>query len=259
MSRQIAPGRELADLLAAPAILELPSICDPLGARAAVDAGYRALALPAYAVGAHLPPGAELSPTAAAETVRRIHAVSGVPLVVDTDAAWDGGDNLAAALRRLAAAGAAGVQLSSRYLPDGAPLEGGDVRRRTHDALMDRVGVAVDAASGMVIAARYDVDTDDGYAVTLERGAALLAAGADALLLQSANQSVLARLAADLPAARLIYASNPARPCQPAVYPPQILQGWGFAAVSNKYHRCYCARATEFARDTRQPHVAGKG
>jgi 2-methylisocitrate lyase-like PEP mutase family enzyme len=228
----------LRELLAAPAILEQPVVCDPLGARAAADAGYQAVTLPGYAIGAHLPGDRLLSVGCIERAVQRIAESCGVPVMLDADTGWD----VPSALGRFAAAGAAAVHLNSPYLPSSVPFHAAVDRRRAHDHLLIRVRAAAGCGADVVIAARCDIDDADGYGAALDRGGRLLEAGVDALVVHSADDTNLAHLAADLPDAWLIYSAVPALPSSPVVHPVAQLQTWGYAAVSNKYHHCYCAR-----------------
>jgi 2-methylisocitrate lyase-like PEP mutase family enzyme len=250
-------AQRLRELLEAPRILEIPTVCDPLGARAAADSGYQAVTLAGYAIGAHLPSGSALSLAYVESTVRRVFRACGVPVLLDADAGWGDGADLTTAIGRLARAGAAGIQLSSQHLPSAVPFDRRFERRRSHHDLVKRVGEAADSMA--LIAARCDIDIDDGHEVALERAAELIAAGAGALLVHSADDAILRYFADALPDARLIYAANPALPCLPSVYPAEKLELWGYSAVNNKYHRCYCTRTNPTVTwALREPHAASR-
>lgn len=231
----------LRELLAAPPILEQPVVCDPLGARAAADAGYQAVTLPAYAIGAHVPGDRLLTVDDIERTVHRVAEACDVPVLLDADTGWD----VPSALCRFVAAGVAAVHLNSPYLPTSATFDTLVERRRAHDELLGRVQAATGCDTDVLITARCDLDDRDGYGAALDRADALLAAGVDALLVHSLDDANLRTFAADLADACLIYAPLATLPSRPAVYSVAQLHDWGFAAVSNKYHHCYCARTTQ--------------
>src|ERR1700743_3015687 len=114
--RPVAPAR-LRTLLAGPGILELPTVCDPLGARTAAAAGFAAVTLPGFAVGAHLPGDTLLTLADVERAVGRVADAGGVPVLLDADTGWIPPADLPAAVRRLARAGAAAVRLSTQHLP----------------------------------------------------------------------------------------------------------------------------------------------
>ncbi|HEX3649492.1 MAG TPA: isocitrate lyase/phosphoenolpyruvate mutase family protein [Pseudonocardiaceae bacterium] len=244
MSRR--ESSDLRELLGAPAITELPTVCDPLGARTAVAAGFGAVTLPGFAVGAHLPGDALLSLADVARAVGRVADAAGVPVLLDADTGWVPLADLPTAVRGLAAAGAAAIRLSGQHVPAAVPFQDPVEHRRAHTELLRRVEAV--AGADVVLTVRCDVDTE-GYDTAVERAADLLAAGAEALLVGSTDEPVLARLPAEFPDARLIHATSPARPGHPATYPVDRLAAWGYAGVGNQYHRCYCARLAPHAAD----------
>ncbi|HEY1570471.1 MAG TPA: isocitrate lyase/phosphoenolpyruvate mutase family protein [Pseudonocardiaceae bacterium] len=250
--RSVAPAR-LRTLLAGPGILELPTVCDPLGARTAVAAGFAAVTLPGFAVGAHLPGDTLLTLADVERAVGRVADAGGVPVLLDADTGWVPPADLPAAVRRLASAGAAAVRLSTQHLPAAVPFQDCVEHGRAHEELLRRVRAVADV--DVVLAVRCQVDTD-----RYEHAAELLAAGAEALLVGSTDETVLRRLPAEFPNAWLIHAADPAVPGRPSTYPVDHLATWGYAGVGNQYHRCYCARIAPAAADERrQPHVAGRG
>lgn len=233
MSRRESP--DLRELLAQPTILELPTVCDPLGARTAVAAGFAAVTLPGFAVGAHLPGDTLLGIADVQRAVRRVADAAGVPVLLDLDTGWVPLADLPAAVRGLADAGAAAIRLS-----------GLDLVPRV------RAAAGVDA----VLTVRCAVGTD----MAVARVAELVAAGAEAVLVDSTDEPVLRGLPTEFPDTWLIHATSPARPGRPAAYPVDRLATWGYAGVANQYHRCYCARLAPLAAgELREPHVAGRG
>jgi 2-methylisocitrate lyase-like PEP mutase family enzyme len=246
---KIYPGDVLRELLADGPILELPSICDPLGARLAQEAGYEAVALAGYAVGAHMPLTRSLSIDDVERATAAVAAVCSVPLLVDADAGWGSADQVPDAVARLAAAGAGAVQLSSQHIPDRVPYSDRAERRISRRELVDRVSAAAGARDQILVMARCDVAEDD-YDEAVRHVEDLLTAGADAILVYSACEDEVQRLPNDLSFAPLIYAGHPEETFGLSVRDTKQLEQWSYRAVRNKYHRCYCARMLDQRRGT---------
>ena len=249
------PGERLRELLADPAILDLPAICDPLGARLAAEAGYAAVALGGYAIGAHLPLTSDLSLEDIAQAAAAVVRACGLPVLLDADVGWGAAGDIPAAVTRLEAVGLAAVTVTSQYLPDRGPFSEAAVRARARAGLLDRVRAARAASGRLLVMARVDVPAGDGYPAAAGHVAGLLAAGADAVLV-NAPADQLGRLTADLPDATLIYAGSPGP--GPAVGAGR-LQQWGYRGVSLQYHRCYCARRSLTVRIPGSPASASPG
>jgi len=252
------PGQVLRELLARPAILEQPAVCDPLTARLARDAGYEAVTLTGPAIGAHLPAGCELNLDEVERVTRAVVTACGIPLLLDADAAGGDAAALPAAVARLEAAGAAAIGVTSHYVPDHAPVSLRTERRCAHADLLERVRTACAVRRHALIVARCDVIGELGYADTTERAAALLAAGADAILVDAADENELRRLPQDLPGATLICTGTAAAGCGQTLFSPDLLERWGFSATSNKYYKCYCSRMKPVTRSA-GPASAPKG
>jgi 2-methylisocitrate lyase-like PEP mutase family enzyme len=253
-----AASEVLRRLLDRPAILELPAVCDPLGARLARDAGYEAVALAGYAVGAHLPPGITFSLEAVERAAGAVIRACGLPLLLDADAGSAAPGQLSRAVARLEAAGAAAIQVSSQHVPDRAPVSLAGERQRGHAGLVHRVQTARTARDHILVMARCDVLPGPGYGESVRRAAALLAAGADALLVHAA-EAELRHLPNDLPDARLIYTGPLTGSSGRSVFPAEQLQRWGYRGLSNKYYRCYCQRARPPAPGAASTaHAAGR-
>lgn len=235
------PSEVLRELLARPAILEQPAVCDPLTARLARDAGYEAVALGRDAIGAHLPLSCDMSLDDIEHAARAAIRACQLPLLLDADIGLVGTGQIAALVARLEAVGVAAIQLSSQHLPDQVPFSRVTERRSAQAELLRRVEAARTARDHALIMARCDVTPDDGYRDALDRARNLLSVGADAILVHAAGDE-LRRFPHDLPAATLIYTGLPAPGRGPSVFPAELLEQWGYSALSNKYHRCYCSR-----------------
>ena len=255
--KTVWPGETLRALLAGPAILDQPVICDPLGARFAADAGYQAVALAGSAIGAHLPLTSELSLDDIERAAAAVVRACGLPVLLDADIGWGGTGDVPRAVGRLEAAGVAAVVVTSQHLPDRVPFSDAAERGRGRAGLLGRVRAARAARKSLLVMARCTVPAGGGYDDALAEAAGLLEAAADAILLH-APAVLLPRFPRDLPGATLIYAGSPG----PG---PQVtasrLQQWGYRGLSRQYHRCYCARVRRTGRFplTRTPPPCPQG
>jgi 2-methylisocitrate lyase-like PEP mutase family enzyme len=249
-------ARRLRGLLAAGPTVEFAAVCDPLGARLAADAGFEAVALAGFAIGAHLPLTRSLSLADITRVSAAVAKACSVPVLVDADAGWGPVGGVPDAVRQLEAAGAASIQLSSQHLPDGVPFSAADERRQGRAELVERVRVAVRARDeALVMAAAELVDggpADDTLPEFVAHCRALADAGADAVLVHSADAGLARLLPGALAGIALIFTGDPRQSCGVAVHDADRLQEWGYRGVRSKFHRCYCAR---LAGSTRGPGV----
>lgn len=223
------PGEILRELLERTAILDQPAVCDPLSARLAREAGYEAVNLGGYAIGAHLPLTSELSLDDIEQAARAVIRACGLPLLLDADIAWGGAEELPDAVARLEAAGIAAIQLASQHVPSQVPFD-----------LIDRVRTARAAREHVLVMARCGIPPGGSYREAVGRAADLLESGADAIVLHAGSDE-LRRFARDLPGATLICAGSPA-PSGGQAVPARLLEQWGYSGLCRQYHRCYCVR-----------------
>lgn len=207
----------------------------------AQDAGFEAVTLAGYAIGAHLPLTGRMTFGEIERATSAITQACAVPVVIDADVAWTDAGSIVAAVRRLERAGAAAVQVGSQHLPDGLPFSARAERRTAHGDLVRRVRAAVSAREDMLILARCDVASGD-YPGAVARARDLVAAGADALVVWAEDGRYLRQLPAELAGTPLIYAGPDVTTCTRSVFPVAQLSEWGYRGVRNKYHGCYCAR-----------------
>jgi len=121
--------------------------------------------------------------------LRRITDITDLPVLVDIDTGWGGAFNIARAVRSMEKAGAAAVHLEDQvqqkrcgHRPNKAvvPLT----------EMVDRIKAAVDARcdDDFVIMARTDALAVDGLQAALDRAAACVEAGADALFPEAVTE-----------------------------------------------------------------------
>ena len=116
------------------------------------------------------------------EDVRRITGATSVPLLVDIDTGWGGAFNIARSVRDMTKAGAAAVHIEDQvaakrcgHRPNKAIV--------SQQEMVDRVKAAVDARTddSFVIMARTDALAVEGMNSAIDRAAACVEAGADAI------------------------------------------------------------------------------
>jgi methylisocitrate lyase len=114
--------------------------------------------------------------------VKRIVGVTDLPLVVDVDTGWGAAFGIARTIREMIAAGAAGVHIEDQvaekrcgHRPNKAIV--------SQVEMVDRIKAAVDARTDpdFMIIARTDALQREGLGAALDRAAAYVEAGADAL------------------------------------------------------------------------------
>jgi methylisocitrate lyase len=114
------------------------------------------------------------------EDVRRITAVTDLPLLVDVDTGWGGAFNIARTTREMIRAGAAAMHIEDQ---EQAKRCGHRPNKSTVSAeeMCDRLKAAVDARTDreFVIMARTDAFAREGKQASLDRVSAYVEAGAD--------------------------------------------------------------------------------
>jgi methylisocitrate lyase len=122
------------------------------------------------------------------EEVRRITAVTELPLLVDADTGFGTALNIARTVQSLSRAGAAGMHLEDQQ---SAKRCGHRPGKSLVDAaeMVDRIHAAVDARSdpGFAIMARTDALASEGLARSLERCQQYVAAGADMIFAEAVS------------------------------------------------------------------------
>ncbi len=124
-----------------------------------------------------------------AEDVRRITAVTRLPLLVDADTGWGSALNIARTVQTLARSGAAGMHLEDQqsakrcgHRPGKALVEAAE--------MVDRIHAAVDARidQGFAIMARTDALASEGLNAALDRCHRYVEAGADMIFAEAVTE-----------------------------------------------------------------------
>lgn len=171
----------------------------------ATQAGFRAIYLSGAGVANAcfgLPDLGMTSATEVAEEIRRIAAVTEVPLLVDADTGWGHAFSIGRTVQQFIRSGAAGMHLEDQQ---GAKRCGHRPNKAlaTPAEMCDRLKAAVDARTDahFVIMARTDAIAELGLDQAIERAQQYVAAGAD-MIFAEALQSIedAARFAREVPA-----------------------------------------------------------
>ncbi|MGO2010547.1 MAG: methylisocitrate lyase [Pseudoalteromonas sp.] len=122
------------------------------------------------------------------EDIRRITGASDLPLLVDADTGWGGAFNIARTVKEMTKAGAAGFHIEDQV----AQKRCGHRPNKeivSQDEMVDRIKAAVDAKidSDFYIMARTDAFQKEGLSAAIDRAAACVEAGADAIFAEAVH------------------------------------------------------------------------
>ena len=185
----MAGGKILRELLARPGILLAPGIYDALSAYRAQAAGFEAVFVSGSSLAATQlarPDIGMMSLTETADMLSRITERIDIPAVVDADQGFGNSYMVARSVRLLERAGAAGIQIEDQLeVKDPAsPLARPLIAKQ---AMADKIKAARDALTDdtIVISARTDAMSSEGFDSAVERAALYAEAGADMLFVES--------------------------------------------------------------------------
>jgi methylisocitrate lyase len=173
----------LLEALEAERPLQIPGAINAYAARLAEQAGFRALYLSGAGVANASYGMPDLGLTGlndVLEDVRRITAVSELPLLVDADTGWGGALLIERTVREMIRAGAAGIHLEDQVQSKRCGHRPGKVLVAAGE-MDDRIRAAVGARGdpGFVIMGRTDAFATEGLDRAIERAVGYVAAGAD--------------------------------------------------------------------------------
>ena len=122
------------------------------------------------------------------EDIRRITSTTDLPLLVDADTGWGGAFNIARTVKEMTKAGAAGFHIEDQV----AQKRCGHRPNKeivSKDEMVDRIKAAVDAKtdSDFYIMARTDAFQKEGLNAAIDRAAACVEAGADAIFAEAVH------------------------------------------------------------------------
>lgn len=169
--------------------LQVAGAVNAYAARLAERAGFRALYLSGAGVANScfgLPDLGLTSLNDVCEEIRRITAVTTLPLLVDADTGWGGALMIARTVRDMTRAGAAGCHLEDQVQAKRCGHRPGKELVSSAE-MCDRIKAAADARTdpGFVIMARTDAHAGEGNDAALARALAYVEAGADMIFAEA--------------------------------------------------------------------------
>jgi len=182
-------GLRLRNALAQEKPLQVVGAINAYSALLAEQAGFRALYLSGAGVANAsfgIPDLGITSLNDVCEDVRRIAAVSDLPLLVDADTGWGAAFNIARTSAELIRAGAAGLHLEDQVSAKRCGHRPGKALVSA-DEMIDRLKSALDGRTDehFVIMARTDAHAVEGFDAALERAQRYVEAGADMIFAEA--------------------------------------------------------------------------
>ena len=166
---------------------------NPLAAKLAVEAGFDAIWGSGFELSASyaVPDANILSVGTHLDMVRAIGEVQDAPVVADIDTGFGNAVNVAYAVPRYAAAGAAALVMEDKTFPKDSSLRpGGRQELVPIGEFQGKVAAAKATGGGMLVIARTEaLIAGQGQDEALRRGAAYTEAGADAVLIHSKQRA----------------------------------------------------------------------
>lgn len=165
---------------------------NPLGAKLAQEAGYGAVWVSGFELSAsYAVPDASILPMSThLEITRAMAEVQGLPLIADIDTGFGNAVNVAYAVPRYEAAGAAAVVIEDKTFPKDSSLRmGGRQILVPIPEFQGKIAAAKAASSVLVIARTEALIAGLGEREALRRGTAYAEAGADAVLIHSKQKT----------------------------------------------------------------------
>ena len=122
------------------------------------------------------------------EDIRRITSATDLPLLVDADTGWGGAFNIARTVKEMTKAGAAGFHIEDQVAQNRCGHRP-NKEIVSKDEMVDRIKAAVDAKtdSDFYIMARTDAFQKEGLNAAIDRAAACVEAGADAIFAEAVH------------------------------------------------------------------------
>ncbi|MBK8453505.1 MAG: methylisocitrate lyase [Thiofilum sp.] len=192
MTQKLTPGQKLRQAVIDNNPLQVVGAVTANSAIIAEKVGHKALYLSGGGVAASSLGIPDLGITTlhdVVEDIKRITAVTTLPLLVDIDTGWGGAFNIARATREVIQAGAGGFHIEDQVMqkrcghrPNKAIV--------SLSEMVDRVKAAVDARhdASFVIMARTDALAVEGMQSAIDRAMACVEAGADMIFPEAMNK-----------------------------------------------------------------------
>ncbi len=167
----------------------IPGASQPLIARMIEQAGFAAMYLSGAAFSAGqlaLPDVGLFTLSELVTETQRLTRACSLPLIVDADTGFGEALMVERTVRELAAAGAAAIQLEDQLLPKRCGHLTGKTLISTEQMVTKlRAAVAAKPDPSLIIIARTDARSVEGFEAAMQRARAYVAAGADAIFVEA--------------------------------------------------------------------------
>jgi phosphonopyruvate hydrolase len=165
---------------------------NPLGAKLVSEAGFDAVWVSGFELSASyaLPDASILPMSTILEVTRAMSEVQNLPLIVDMDTGFGNAINIAYAIPRFEAAGAAAVVIEDKTFPKDSSLrDNGRHALVSIEEFQRKIKAAKSSGSMLVIARTEALIAGLGLEEAVKRGSAYADAGADAVLIHSKRKT----------------------------------------------------------------------
>lgn len=186
-----------------------PVALNPVMARLAEDAGFKAVYLSGGSLGwLKCVTEANLSLSDMAQVALDIRSVSKIPIVLDAGGGWGEPVHIHRTIALSEAAGFAAIEIEDQYLPRRVQHHIGEENLIPPESMVDKIKEAVAARTDpdLVIIGRTNARRLHGLDEALRRGEMYHRAGADMLFIHSRDPDELRRIAERLPPPLMMFA-----------------------------------------------------
>lgn len=225
------PTIKLRELLTSnEGIIQIPGAHDAMAALLAKEQGFNTLYLSgaAFSASLGLPDLGLITLTELATRSREITRATGLPLLVDIDTGFGSVLNVTRTIQELLDAGVAAVQMEDQDLPKKCGHLNGKKLVSTDD-MVEKILAARKASPDIVIVARTDAKSVEGFNSAVERARAYMEAGADAIFPEALQtEEEFKRFAKEVDAPLL---ANMTEFGQTPYFSAQQFEAWGYKMV----------------------------
>ncbi|KPV56627.1 methylisocitrate lyase [Paenibacillus sp. A3] len=211
-------------------ILKIPGTHDGMAARIARQVGFEALYLSgaAFTASRGLPDLGLIYSNEVSERARELVRASMLPLLVDIDTGFGGILNVARTAKEMVEAKAAAVQIEDQEMPKKCGHLNGKKLVSTEE-MMQKIKTIKEISPSLVVIARTDAKSVEGFDAAVDRAKHYLAAGADGIFpeaLESEEEFKRFRAAIDAP-----LLANMTEFGRTPYYTAEQFEAWGFNMV----------------------------
>lgn len=225
------PTTKLRSLLTSnEGIIQIPGAHDAMAALLAKEQGFNTLYLSgaAFSASLGLPDLGLITLTELAARSKEITRATGLPLLVDIDTGFGSVLNVTRTIQELVDAGVAAVQMEDQDLPKKCGHLNGKKLVSTDD-MIEKILAARKASPDIVIVARTDAKSVEGFDAAVERAKAYMQAGADAIFPEALQtEEEFKRFAKEVDAPLL---ANMTEFGQTPYFTAQQFEEWGYKMV----------------------------